>query len=202
MAKLILNPGTPLVHEVDLKKSHVLVGRSPDVDVQIDHGTVSSRHCELIVSDIAVVVKDLGSTNGSFVNGQRIEKAVLQSGQVLRLGDVKIIFEFGEVDIRIPEMKKQEAEPESAVMEDGQLSCLNHHNIPGKLECPECHKLFCEACVRIVPRITGGSLRFCPLCSNSMMQVYVPPSFQAHNDKKVSLTGWLQKGMKVFSKRK
>ncbi|MGV3773651.1 MAG: FHA domain-containing protein [Verrucomicrobiales bacterium] len=201
MAKLIINPGTPLVHEVDLKKSHIVMGRSPEVDVQIHHGTVSSRHCELIVSDIAVVVRDLGSTNGSFVNEQRIEKAVLQTGQILRLGDVKMLFELGDVHIRVPE-REREAEAASVTLEDGQLSCLNHLEIPGSLECVECRKVFCESCVRIVPRLSGGALRFCPNCSNAMCHPYVPAYLDAHANRKTSLTDWLQKGMRVFTRRK
>jgi hypothetical protein len=135
------------------------------------------------------------------VNERRIEKAVLQTGQILRLGDVKMLFEFGDTVIRIPEMQR-EAEAASVLLDDGQISCLNHLNIPGVMECLECRQVFCEACVRIVPRITGGALRFCPVCSNSMCQPYEPAITAAAEAAKPGLTRWLQKGMDAIKRKK
>ena len=70
------------------------VGRLDDNQVQISHPTVSSHHCELRLGDGGLIVKDLGSTNGTFINDQPVAaEGVLHPGDILRLGDVRLAFE-------------------------------------------------------------------------------------------------------------
>lgn len=198
MAKLILNPGTPFARELDLKRGKITLGRSPDNDIQINDATISSHHCEVNVSDISISVRDLGSRNGSFVDGKKIEKAVLQSGELLRLGQVEMCFQLQEVNIAIP---KQEVLPEqtSVLLADGVVSCLNHLDVPGTLQCSECGRIFCESCVRSLSRISGGVLRFCPICSNA--QCYEIRRTKS-KDEKGSLMGWLQNTLRISGKKK
>ncbi len=66
------------------------IGRQEGNSVVIDHPSVSSRHCELVWEGEAALVRDLGSTNGTFINNQPIQEAVLLAGQVLRLGTVEL----------------------------------------------------------------------------------------------------------------
>lgn len=72
------------------------VGREADNDWQLGHASVSSHHCVVTVAEGAVRLRDLGSTNGSFVNGEPVEDVPLIPGQSLRLGDVELAFEADE----------------------------------------------------------------------------------------------------------
>ena len=62
------------------------VGRAPRADFIVDAALVSRLHCRLTASNDALEVEDLKSTNGTFVNDQRIERATLANGDRLRVG--------------------------------------------------------------------------------------------------------------------
>jgi len=59
------------------------IGRSADCEVKLKAGDVSKQHCRLVVRPGRVIVEDLDSANGTFVNGEAIESAVLENGDVL-----------------------------------------------------------------------------------------------------------------------
>jgi FHA domain-containing protein len=69
-----------------------LVGRSPECDIFLDDVTVSRRHAELQRVDEQLVIRDLGSLNGTFVNRRRIESAVLEDDDELQIGKYRLTF--------------------------------------------------------------------------------------------------------------
>jgi adenylate cyclase len=73
-----VRPGTTLV-----------VGRSPACDAPVIDGTVSRRHAELVADEAGGEVRDLGSSNGTYVNDARVERAALAAGDVVRFGKVR-----------------------------------------------------------------------------------------------------------------
>ena len=77
----------------DLKVEKTAVGRVEDNQFQIAEPSVSSHHCEVLLQGNDVVVRDLNSTNGTFINGEKITEAPLKPGQILRLGQVEIRLE-------------------------------------------------------------------------------------------------------------
>jgi len=77
--------------------SRLLVGRSDQCDLVISHESVSSQHCELIISEEKVSLRDLNSTNGTFVNGSRIKEVTLQKNDQINVGLVGLIFENGKL---------------------------------------------------------------------------------------------------------
>ncbi len=95
MAKLVvLSEGfTGLTCE--LKADKTTVGRLEDNAFQISEPSVSSHHCELTRRGTDLLVKDLNSTNGTFINGEKVAEAVLKPGQMLRLGQVEMRLESG-----------------------------------------------------------------------------------------------------------
>jgi len=95
MAKLvILTQGmTDRAHE--LKADRTTIGRVEDNMFQISEPSVSSHHCEVLLRGNDVVIKDLDSTNGTFINNQKIGESVLKSGQTLRLGNVELRLDTG-----------------------------------------------------------------------------------------------------------
>jgi len=73
----------------DLKVDKTTVGRLEDNAFQISEQSVSSHHCELLLKGSDVIVRDLNSTNGTYINGEKISEKVLKPGQILRLGNVE-----------------------------------------------------------------------------------------------------------------
>jgi pSer/pThr/pTyr-binding forkhead associated (FHA) protein len=59
-------------------------GRSPNNEFRIEHSTVSAHHCQVVLAESGVVVRDCDSTNGTYVDGQRVTTAQLSAGQILR----------------------------------------------------------------------------------------------------------------------
>ena len=95
MAKLvILNQGmTGRTHELNVERT--TVGRVEDNTFQIADSSVSSHHAEILLRGSDIVVKDVGSTNGTFINNDRITEAVLKPGQTLRFGQVELKIDDG-----------------------------------------------------------------------------------------------------------
>jgi hypothetical protein len=149
MAKLVIKSDGLPAETIMLKSGVNRLGRSSSNDFQIQHPTISRFHCEIEVRDNAMSVRDLDSSNGTFVNDQPVGTAQLETGQILRLGDVKL-----EV--------KDAPQP---VAEGEMPACSNHPNHPASMECTQCHRLFCGACVHILKRAGGKILRLCPACS-------------------------------------
>src|SRR3989442_14712458 len=80
----------------ELKTDKTTVGRVSDNAFEIPEASVSSHHCELTLRGNDLLVKDLGSTNGTFINGEKIEEAVLKPGQTLRVGMIEMRLEIGD----------------------------------------------------------------------------------------------------------
>src|SRR4051794_30572713 len=93
MAKLVLlSPGlTGRTHELKLDKT--TIGRVEDNTFQIAEPSVSSHHCEILLQGAYVLVRDLNSTNGTFVNGEKVTESPLKPGQLLRLGQIEMRLE-------------------------------------------------------------------------------------------------------------
>jgi len=77
----------------DLKVDTTTIGRVEDNTFQINEPSVSSHHCEVLLRGSDVVVKDLNSTNGTFINGEKVTETVLKPGQTLRLGQIEMRLE-------------------------------------------------------------------------------------------------------------
>jgi pSer/pThr/pTyr-binding forkhead associated (FHA) protein len=93
MARLIIYSGTPQVREFELKQGANHLGRGEANDFQIHDDSVSNHHAQITVDGSFVVIKDLNSTNGTFINQSQVNVGVLQPGQSLRLGGVDLIFQ-------------------------------------------------------------------------------------------------------------
>jgi predicted component of type VI protein secretion system len=71
-----------------LPKSATIIGRREDCDVRIPLGEVSRKHCRLIADGEGLRVEDMGSSNGTFLNGVRVQEAAVQPGDSLQIGPV------------------------------------------------------------------------------------------------------------------
>ncbi|MBM3883357.1 MAG: FHA domain-containing protein [Verrucomicrobia bacterium] len=79
----------------ELTAERTTVGRLEDNTWQLAEPSVSGHHCEILLRANDIVVRDLNSTNGTFINGVATREGVLKPGQVLRLGQVEIRVENG-----------------------------------------------------------------------------------------------------------
>lgn len=77
----------------ELKADKTTIGRVEDNIFQVAEPSVSSHHCEVLLRGNEVIVKDLNSTNGTYVNGQKITEGPLKPGQILRLGQIEMRLE-------------------------------------------------------------------------------------------------------------
>jgi ABC transport system ATP-binding/permease protein len=80
------------VETVDLNKDRITIGRDPSCDVSIHHPTVSKKHAEIVKQDGKVFIADLGSTNGTFVNGIKIKRHQLQELDRIVVGPSELHF--------------------------------------------------------------------------------------------------------------
>ena len=96
MARLvILSEGlTGKAHELTVEKT--TIGRVDDNTFPIPEPSDSSHHCEILLKGSDVIVRDLNSTNGTFINGHQVSgEAPLKAGQILRLGQIEMRLEDG-----------------------------------------------------------------------------------------------------------
>jgi ABC-type multidrug transport system ATPase subunit/pSer/pThr/pTyr-binding forkhead associated (FHA) protein len=85
--KLVVHAGPSPGQEFDLARPELIIGRDPGVDIVIDSPAVSRRHARLVSSNGAYLLEDLGSSNGTFLNGRRLAgQSRLQPGDQITLG--------------------------------------------------------------------------------------------------------------------
>jgi pSer/pThr/pTyr-binding forkhead associated (FHA) protein len=75
-----------------LNKPVMVIGRASDAEISIRSNTVSRRHACLRVGRDVVILEDLGSTNGCYVNGKRVKRQLLKDGDRLEVGEMKFRF--------------------------------------------------------------------------------------------------------------
>jgi len=90
MAKLILSVDGQVLKEYNLSKERTLIGRKAHNDIQIDNLAVSGEHAAIITILNDSFIEDLGSTNGTMVNGKPIKKHFLQNNDVVEIGKHKL----------------------------------------------------------------------------------------------------------------
>jgi pSer/pThr/pTyr-binding forkhead associated (FHA) protein len=91
-ARLVSTDGGP---SYDLVKDLTLLGRDEDCDVKLEQKSISKLHCVIAKTDGLLLVRDLGSTNGTRVNGQRVRRAALLPNDTLAVANMKFRVLFG-----------------------------------------------------------------------------------------------------------
>lgn len=152
--------------EVNLRPGTNRFGRASSNDFQIEHPSVSSTHCEIIFENDSIRIHDLGSTNGTYLNGKQIHEAVLRTGQCFQLGAVELVLETGSVSV-----------PRSPSV------CAKHPRIIASVECRKCEKTFCDLC--ITTRIVGAVVKkFCRVCHEECSLVNLDPAAHQTDDQR------------------
>jgi pSer/pThr/pTyr-binding forkhead associated (FHA) protein len=102
MAKLVIQNQGMTGRACELHTDRTTIGRVEDNTFHIADPSVSSHHCEVQLRGSDIVIRDLNSTNGTFINGNKIEESILKPGQILRLGQVELKLEVEGAAATVP----------------------------------------------------------------------------------------------------
>ena len=109
IVKLVVHGGKNEGAVIVVNKPQFVIGRLPDCNLRIESKALSRHHAQININDGLVTVKDLGSTNGTFVDGKKItEEVVLKNGQTLRVGPLETTVQIS-VDMHGPKKPKVES---------------------------------------------------------------------------------------------
>ena len=78
-----------------LEGDDIIIGRDPEVQLFLSDITVSREHAEILRKDADVFIRDMGSLNGTYLNGKIVEHAQLRSGDIIQIGTFQLMFCWG-----------------------------------------------------------------------------------------------------------
>ncbi len=107
-SRLVVEEGPEKGTRLDIASERVTIGRSVICDVALTDEAVSGTHCEIIASEQGFLLRDLGSTNGTWMAGVRVREAWLEPGMPLRVGRTVIRFEHGSGSIEIDLSRREQ----------------------------------------------------------------------------------------------
>src|SRR6185295_256007 len=153
MAKIIVNPTSPSRRELGLNRSLVSIGRDPSNDLVLPDAMVSRRHAVIEYRGSQYYVRDCNSSNGSVVNGDRVNERNLRDGDLVAIGTARLLFRDD--------------------LPDSGAKVVPHPSSP-RLECASCHSeyrkgdLFCRECgAAIAP--SGPPRLVCASCGSAVL---------------------------------
>ncbi len=121
MARLLVASDGRTVQEVTLRIGRLIVGRTPDNDLQIDSRFISRHHCQVITTAHSCVIEDLNSTNGIYVKSTRVRRHHLNDGDVVLIGKHELIYVDeraargrGGISEAVPRLDAEGEEPQKA----------------------------------------------------------------------------------------
>jgi pSer/pThr/pTyr-binding forkhead associated (FHA) protein len=91
-AVLVVNRGPETGQSFLLERDLTSAGRATDADIFLDDVTVSRRHAEILRDGDVFMIRDAGSLNGTYVNGERVDEAKLHSGDEIQVGKFHLVF--------------------------------------------------------------------------------------------------------------
>jgi general secretion pathway protein A len=92
VGRILVSTDGRTVHELALYVGRIIVGRTPDNDLQVDSRFVSRHHCQIVTTPNSCVIEDLNSTNGIYVKSKRVRRHYLNDGDVVVLGKHELIY--------------------------------------------------------------------------------------------------------------
>jgi pSer/pThr/pTyr-binding forkhead associated (FHA) protein len=137
------------------------LGRNPTNDFRVSDPSVSSFHAELTVDGDQIRVRDLGSTNGTFIDDVRIEEGPLKPENILRLGNVRFQLEEVTVTPRPHAASAEEAVAASVVVAP---RCVHHPGEAAAFKCDNCGAALCAKCLTVVGQGKFEATTICPVC--------------------------------------
>jgi general secretion pathway protein A len=115
VGRILLASGGKTVGERELKPGRLVIGRTPDNDLQIDSKFISRHHCQIVTQPDSCLIEDLNSTNGIFVQSKRVRRHNLNDGDVVQVGQHEIMY----IDERSPRVRHSSDPVDTGVMAAG-----------------------------------------------------------------------------------
>jgi pSer/pThr/pTyr-binding forkhead associated (FHA) protein len=119
MAVLRIVGGSLAGQEIPIESDELTIGRNPDNGLQINDPSVSGRHCAVVRDGGRYTVRDLGSTNGTRVNGAIVQERRLNDGDVVTAGSVDVKIEGEDIERFSPPAAAQGSVPRTVSMSGG-----------------------------------------------------------------------------------
>jgi pSer/pThr/pTyr-binding forkhead associated (FHA) protein len=110
----------PIIY--DLQQEYTHVGRAPGNEIPLPYPSISNRHCIFVLSGSDTVLRDLNSSNGTYVNGEAISEAILRPGDLIQVGTIMIRFEPGVKRPKLLAPEQPAPEQESGYLKTQALS--------------------------------------------------------------------------------
>jgi len=113
VGRILLASEGKTVVEKELRPGRLVIGRTPDNDLQIDSKFISRHHCQIVTQADACLIEDLNSTNGIFVQSKRVRRHNLNDGDVVQVGQHEIMY----IDERTPRVRHASEHAETTVLD-------------------------------------------------------------------------------------
>jgi general secretion pathway protein A len=113
VGRILLASEGKTVVERELKPGRLVIGRTPDNDLQIDSKFISRHHCQIVTQADSCLIEDLNSTNGIYVQSKRVRRHNLNDGDVVQVGQHEIMY----IDERAPRVRNAPEHHETAVID-------------------------------------------------------------------------------------
>ncbi len=134
MAKLVLSFNGDVVKDYELDKEILTIGRKPENDIHIDNLAVSGHHAKILTILNDSFIEDIGSTNGTFINGNKIVKHALQNGESIVIGQHELKYDNANADDEENDFEKTMIiRPDAEGMPETAESDKNIENSIGKI---------------------------------------------------------------------
>jgi pSer/pThr/pTyr-binding forkhead associated (FHA) protein/uncharacterized RDD family membrane protein YckC len=148
LAKLVINPTSASKKEIPILSRVISIGRDPSNDLVLSDSMVSRRHAILEQREDQYVLRDNNSSNGTLVNGDRLEKEqTLRDGDLVAIGSSRLLFQLSDsAETPAPAAASGGRAPTAPPQEAGS------ENVPSQVRCPTCGKKalatdrFCRGC--------------------------------------------------------
>jgi general secretion pathway protein A len=113
VGRILLASEGKTVVERELRPGRLVIGRTPDNDLQIDSKFISRHHCQIVTQADSCLIEDLNSTNGIYVQSKRVRRHNLNDGDVVQVGQHEIMY----IDERAPRVRHATEHAETAVLD-------------------------------------------------------------------------------------
>jgi general secretion pathway protein A len=113
VGRILLASEGKTVVERELRPGRLVIGRTPDNDLQIDSKFISRHHCQIVTQADSCLIEDLNSTNGIYVQSKRVRRHNLNDGDVVQVGQHEVMY----IDERAPRVRHSAEHAETAVLD-------------------------------------------------------------------------------------
>lgn len=170
MAKLIINPTSAARREIPLARSLVSIGRDPSNDLVLPDAMVSRRHAVIEYRGAQYFIRDCNSSNGSLVNGDRVNERGLRDGDLVAIGTARLLFrdDYASEDpagkvVQHPSAPRQNCPKCQAEYRKSDVFC---RQCGSALVNPPQPKVVCTSCGTVVPL----PAKFCNACGTGLVR--------------------------------